>query len=243
MPSASRAGEPPKTYVLVHGAYHGGWCWQPVAERLRERGHRVYTPTMTGLGERAHLLATQPTLETFVGDVLALIGQEQLDDIILVGHSFGGGTVIGVTDRMPERIRHMVLLDAMILQPDTAPLDQVVPEAFEKLRALAGPDGGIPAPPPEYFGVTDPGQAQWLVRHLTPHPLSTFRSALRLSQAPGAGRPVTYITCTEPYFRDTEAYRRYAQARSDWQLLDIATGHDAMVSAPDALAQLLATID
>jgi pimeloyl-ACP methyl ester carboxylesterase len=240
MPQTTRADRDGKTYVLVHGAYHGGWCWQPVAERLRALGHRVATPTQTGLGERAHLLATHPTLDTFVADIVQVIEEENLRDIILVGHSFGGAAVAGVTDRLPGLIRHLVFLDALVLQPNTAPADHVPPAVFEQFRALAGSDGlAVPPPPPAYFGVSDPAQAQWLAPQLTPHPLSTFTSPLHLDHPLGNGRPVTYIACTDPCFKETAAYRDYARQMPGWAYLEIATGHDAMVSAPAELTRLL----
>lgn len=234
----------PKTYLLVHGAYHGGWCWQPLAERLRARGHRVHAPTQTGLGERADQLASRPTLDTFVADILAVIEAERLDDIVLVGHSFGGAAVAGVTDRVPARIRHLVLLDALILPPNTAVADQVPPAVFAQFAALAQSSGGlaVPAPPAAYFGVTDPAQAAWLEARLTPHPLSTFISPLRFDHAFGAGRPVTYIACTDPLFAETARYAEQARSTPGWNYREIATGHNAMVSAPEELARLLEEI-
>src|SRR5947208_2776826 len=105
-----------KTYVLLHGAFHGAWCWRDVADRLRAAGHRVTTPTQTGLGERRHLLSAQITLDTFVEDLVEHLESEELEAAILVGHSFGGNAISGAADRVPGRIRHLVYLDAMILE-------------------------------------------------------------------------------------------------------------------------------
>src|SRR5579875_3323603 len=99
-----------RTFVLVHGAWHGGWCWSRVAAILRGRGHRVFTPTQTGLGERAHLLSRDITFDTFVQDVVGVFEAEELEDVVLVGHSFGGSSISGVVDRMPERVRRLVYL-------------------------------------------------------------------------------------------------------------------------------------
>ena len=104
-----------KTFVLVHGAFHGGWCWRDVAQSLRAAGHTVFTPTQTGLGERRHLLSRDITLDTFVLDVVNVIESEELGDVILVGHSFGGITITAVADRLPERLRHLVYLDAGVV--------------------------------------------------------------------------------------------------------------------------------
>ena len=119
MPAAPNT--PVQTYVLVHGAYGGGWLWRDVAAGLRARGHGAWTPTLTGLGERAHLLSGQITVETHILDVVGLITAEELGDVILVGHSYGGMVVTGVVDRMPDRIRHVVYLDALVPEDgDTA---------------------------------------------------------------------------------------------------------------------------
>jgi len=117
-----------RTYVLVHGAWHGGWCWRDVAALLRAQGHRVTTPTLTGLGERRHLMSRDITLDTFVADILNHIEAEELDDIILVGHSHAGIAISGVADRIPERIRHLVYLDAVILESGVTAFDMLPPE-------------------------------------------------------------------------------------------------------------------
>ena len=116
VPALAQAPGESKTYVLVHGAWHGGWCWRAVADALRAKGHRVFTPTQTGLGERKHLLSREITLDTFVDDLTNLIEMEELQNIILVGHSFGGSPISGVADRMPDRIGHLVYLDSLVLE-------------------------------------------------------------------------------------------------------------------------------
>ena len=109
--------------VLVHGAWHGGWCWSRVADRLRSAGHRVFTPTQTGMGERRHLLSKDITLDTFTADIVNAIEAEELSDIILVGHSFGGNAISGVADTIPGRIRHLVYLDSLMVEGGKAPFD------------------------------------------------------------------------------------------------------------------------
>lgn len=103
-------------YVLAHGSWHGGWCWRPVAAILRAAGHHVYTPSFTGLGDRAHLLSESVTLETFIEDLIQVIESEELEDVILVGHSFAGVPISGVADRIPERLSHLVYFDAVVLE-------------------------------------------------------------------------------------------------------------------------------
>ena len=235
-----------KTFVLVHGAYHGGWCWQIVAEHLRALGHRVFTPTSPGLAERAELLSTHPDLGVFIADLAELFARENLRDAILVGHSFGGAVVSGAVDRMPERIRHLVFLDAVILQPGAAVFDHAPSEALGFYRSLLpefGGDGAVPVPPIDFFGVKDEQQIEFLLPRLTPQPVKTFFSKQQLQRPLGAGRGVTCIHCTEPYFRQGEAYRAYAESRTDWRHINLATGHDAMISAPQALSELLLAID
>src|SRR5262249_37605119 len=117
------------TFVLVHGAWHGSWCWKRVREALRARGHVVFTPTLTGVGERPHLLAPDINLDTHIEDVANLIRLEELTDVVLCGHSYGGCVIGGVVDRVPERIGALVYLDAFILENgqslhDTLPPDQ-----------------------------------------------------------------------------------------------------------------------
>lgn len=231
-----------RTYVLVHGAFHGGWCWRRVSDRLEAAGHRVYAPTQTGLGERRHLMSPNITLETFVQDVTNLMEAEELQDVYLVGHSFGGRTVTGVVDRMPERIARLVLLDTGISVSGRSALDDFAPAIREERIRMAreSVDGMIMvAPSATFFAVTAPEDVAWLERRMMPQPFSTYTSALTLSHPPGNGRPVTYIRCTQPRISSVEPGGAYAQTRPDWQYLEIATGHDAMVTAPGPLSEML----
>jgi pimeloyl-ACP methyl ester carboxylesterase len=233
---------PERTFVLLHGAYHGGWCWARVAARLGARGHRVFTPTQTGLGERRHLLSPAVTLETFAADLVNMLVSEELDDVVLVGHSFGGAPITAAADRVPERIRHLVYLDSTILENGQAPFDLLPPDVVAHRTHLAQESSGglsMPPPPPEAFGVPAGPDAEWLARHLTPHPFATFTDRLRLANPPGNGLPRTYICCTDPIYAPLEAARRRVKSQPGWNWREIATGHDAMVTMPDALAQML----
>ncbi len=237
-----RSSEYPATYVLVHGAYHGGWCWRDVADILRAQGHAVFTPTLSGLGERAHQLAQAPGLATMIEDVVQVIECEELRDVVLVGHSFSGLVISGVADRIRHRIRHLVYLDALVLPGGTAVLDGASEESrayYDSLRIANGGSGGIPAPPVGFFAVANGEQEQWLGRRLTPHPVEAFFETLQLDNPVGNGIPATYIVCTEPFFAPTEPSRIFAATQPGWRFLDIATGHDAMISAPGELAELL----
>ncbi|MDB6061940.1 MAG: putative esterase [Verrucomicrobiaceae bacterium] len=234
-----------KTYLLIHGAYHGGWCWQFVADILRAQGHRVFTPTLPGHGDRVNMLSTYPDLNALIADVIDVIEREKLTDVIIVGHSLGGAVVTGVVDLVPEKIRHLIYLDAVILQPGRAVLDAAPSEVVGFYRSLLpeyGGNGAVPVPPMDFFGVKDETQIKFLLRNLTPQPVRTLFSKQDLTHTIGAGRPVTCINCTAPYFRQADSSRTFAKTQPSWNHVDLATGHDAMISAPQKLADLLLSI-
>ena len=235
-----------KTYVLVHGAWHGGWCWKEVVAGLLGMGHRVSTPTQTGLGERKHLLSKDITLDTFVADIVNHIEAEELNDVILVGHSFGGASITGTADKIPNRIRHLVYLDSLILENGQSPFSRLPPDIVAARRKLVAEQGqGIfmPSPPPTAFGIPENHVlADWVKRRLTPHPVSTYESPLRIDNPVANGRPRTYIQCTNPVYGPLELTRQWVKKQEDWKWQEIATGHDAMVIAPAELARMLAAI-
>ncbi|MCK7610764.1 alpha/beta fold hydrolase [Roseibium sediminicola] len=233
-----------KTFVLVHGVWHGGWCWARVADILRARSHRVTTPTQTGLGERAHLLAADITIQTFVEDIVRHLHCEDLKDVILVGHSFGGIPVTGAADRVPERIGKLVYLDAIMLESGETWFDLLPPELAADRKALAETSSGglsLPPAPPESFGVTRPEDVAFLQPRLTPHPFRTFTTSLDLKHPVGNGLPAHYIQCTDPPYAPAKVALERAICHG-WPVSKIATGHDAMVTEPEVLADLLEEI-
>ena len=236
-----------KTYVLVHGAWHGGWCWRPVAGALRAEGHRVFTPTQTGLGERRHLLSSEITMDTFINDLTNLIEMEDLQNVILVGHSFGGIPISGVADRMPDRIGHLVYLDSLLLESGQSTFGVLPPEVVAARRKLVAEQGlGIAMPPPPVtaFGIPeDHPQAAWVREHLTPHPVGTYESTLNLAGPVGNNRPRTYIQCTNPVYGPAESSRQLVRRQQGWRWLEIPTAHDAMVTAPADLSRMLLGIE
>lgn len=229
------------TFVLLHGAWHGGWCWAQVAEILRSRGHQVTTPTQTGLGERAHLLSPDITLTTFCQDLTAHLTYEDLTDVTLVGHSFGGNALSYAAEVMPERIARLVYVDAMVVEARETPLS-TMPSDVQALRRQMAKDTSdgltLPAPPAIAMGVTDREAGAWLEAMMTPHPFATFTTPLPITGLPGAGLPTEYIMCTEPEYSPLAQSRDRARALN-WTMREIAAGHDAMVIAPEALADML----
>lgn len=231
----------PAPFVLVHGAWHGGWCWERVVGPLRAAGHRVYTPTLPGLGERAGELSRDITLDGIVSELVALLESEDLRDAMLVGHSFGGVAISGVADRVPSRIRHLVYLDAVILENGQSPFSVVPSEVADERRRLAEESSGgvsIPVPDPKAFGVTDPDDLAWLRQRCTPHPLSTYEDRLTLNGPVGNGLPATYVAVKPDYPPFANA-RAFARAQPGWGYREIDAGHDAMVTSPRALTELL----
>lgn len=246
-----QAPEPETTqnFVLVHGAWHGGWCWRDVAARLRAKGQNVFTPTLTGLGERSHLLSAEIGLQTHIDDVLSVIRFNDLNNIILVGHSYGGMVISGVADALREEIRHIVYLDAALPRDGETMISQGPersPELLEGIQTqLAGlaPDGiGMNAFPPEFLGIPkEHPRYEWVARHMTPHPLKTWLDPITLGNGGSAGLPRTYIHCNDPVLPNASFAYHSARTASDpsWNSLTLATGHDAMVTRPGELTEIL----
>jgi pimeloyl-ACP methyl ester carboxylesterase len=236
--SASSGG---RDFVLVHGAFHGGWSWNAVAEILRSRGNRVFTPTFTGLGERAHLMSPDISLDTFIQDVAAVIACEELRGVVLVGHSFGGYVVSSVADQIADRIGSLVYLDAPMGTSGRSVLDEA-PADVRKARLDAAIDlrgtQAITPPSSTAFGLSDADQVAWVNRRMTPMPLRAYNTPLVLSGAPGGNLPKRFIRCTTPALPNIEPSARFARERG-WRYEELATGHDAMVSMPQAVAELL----
>ena len=229
-----------KTFVLVHGGFHGGWCWSEVAGLLRARGHAVHTPTQTGCGERSHLLSRSITLDTFVDDIANVLQWEDLHRVVLVGHSFGGIAITGVADRMPERLRLLVYLDALILENGQSAFGTRSKEAVQARMKAAESSGGLSIEPlpPSAFGIRDAEQAKFVQARLTPHPLGTYTSALKLAHEVGHGVAAVYVRCTDPLFAGVESSHAWAKAHG-MKTVDIQAAHDAMITAPERLADLL----
>lgn len=231
------------TFVLVHGGWHGGWCWQPVTPLLRAAGHEVWTPTLTGLGERAHLLSASIDLATHIRDVLGVLEWEEVRQATLVGHSYGGMVISGVAEQAADRLARLVYLDAFVPADGQSLHDILRPERRDLYRRQAQTEGDgwlVPSPPPQAFGVADEERAQWLAAKLTPQPLRTLEQAVRLGNPAAAALPRTYIHCTEgPLVPSFAPFADRFRTDPAWRVQELATGHDAMLTAPAALAALL----
>ncbi|SDH16164.1 alpha/beta fold hydrolase [Nonomuraea jiangxiensis] len=227
------------TFVLVHGAWHGGWAWRRVIPALVQAGHEVHAPTLTGVSDRAHLLSPSVGLSTHVQDVVALINAYDLRDVVLVGHSYAGQVITGVADRVPDRLARRVYLDAFVGGDGDAAID-LLPEtvAGHYRESVAGPGFGwlIPVRSLTVLGVTEQADLEWLGPRLTPHPWRTYTEPLLLGGDVGRV-PAAYVECTE-WLRVFQPHAERAAALG-WPVHHLATGHEAMVTAPKELAELL----
>jgi pimeloyl-ACP methyl ester carboxylesterase len=231
------------TYVLVHGGHHGGWCYQKVARLLRAAGHEVYTPTLTGLGERRHLLSAEVDLEMHVVDVAKLLVFEDLHDVILAGHSYGGMVITGVADRARERIRELVYLDAAHPRNGESLADVAAP-VMEVCRDWVREIDGVELVTwpqtlePAFFGVTDPLDAAWMRARLHLQPWRCYTQKLHLADEAAVRRlPRTDIDCS-PRVSEFDARRKAERLEAD-RAWEIDTGHDLMVTEPEKLAEML----
>lgn len=226
------------TYVLVHGGGHGGWCYQPVARILRAEGHDVYTPTLTGLGEREHLLSSAVDLDMHITDVVKVLQFEDLHEVILVGHSYGGMVVTGVADRVPERIANIVYLDAAYPFNGQSLVDVAGEFILASRRSARVVDGVelvlFPGEDPlGFYGVTDPVQIAWMKPRLTPHPFRCFEQKLTLHNEEVMRRiPVSIFVTNVQKDTLTPEMRAGAGMLSNGRFFEIDTGHDLMISAP-----------
>jgi pimeloyl-ACP methyl ester carboxylesterase len=229
------------SFVLVHGAWHGSWCWKRVRKALQAQGHDVFTPTLTGVGERSHLLSPDVNLETHILDVVNLIRWEELSEVVLCGHSYGGCVISGVADRIPDRIRSLIYLDAFILE-DGESLIQHVPEVQRNLLVEGAKNVGeawkVPPIPAEVFNVNSEDR-EWVNRQCTPQPIDCFQQRISLSGGIEKIKDVSFILATG--FVDGSPFPPfYEKARAKgWKTLTMACGHDVMLDRPEELTKVL----
>lgn len=225
------------TFVLVHGAWHGGWCWQRVADLLRQEGHRVFTPTLTGLADRSHLLSPGIGLSTHIADVVNLMRWEDLTDVVLCGHSYGGMVVTGVTSALPNRIRSIVYLDALVPDSGRSMLDYFGAEERAGVEAAALSDGLV-APIPALAFVNEADRA-WVDAKCTPQPIATFRDPIPDASArDGISRRV-YVRAGGFSSTTLDQFSDSLRRDGSWTVLELPYGHDLMIDAPSEVAELL----
>jgi pimeloyl-ACP methyl ester carboxylesterase len=230
-------------FVLVHGGGHGGWCWKEVARRLRASGHEVYTPTLTGFGERSHLHTGQVTFETFVDDVANVIRFEDIDSAVLVGHSMGGVIIPRVAEALPDRVRLVAWLAAVVTADGESLLDAVPQSPWIAKAVTIGPDGTAHTDPERILdaNIHDGTEAQrdLVRRHHTAYPPYALTEPGRLSAFLALGIPTAFITAADDRTIERHVTERFAARLPGAHLDTVPGGHDCMITQPDAIAGAL----
>jgi pimeloyl-ACP methyl ester carboxylesterase len=229
----------------VHGTGHGGWCWRFIAPLLRAAGHDVYTPTLTGLGASSHLLyeLNRISLDTHVKDITNVLFYEDLSDVVIVGHSYGGMVITGVAAKQPQRLAQLVYLDAYL--PFEGENEIAIWPADQKDKYFADVASGIKFRPPipsSMLGISDPKMSEWVQERLTPYPNSTYEDPPASGTLESASIPRTYIHCTlGPLSSWMEPFA--ARARNlEWNVHIMTSGHDVMITHPNEIAEILLRI-
>jgi len=228
-------------FLLVPGAWLGGWCWRDVANRLQAGGHSVVSATLTGLGERAHLLSPHVGLQAHVCDILGLLHYQDLNEVVLVGHSYGGTVITAVAEQAADRIRRLVYLDASVPRDGESNNDVIGPEMAEQLRSWAEAAGeGWRVPPAPYVTERLPASLRpWVEQRLTPHPLRSFQDPVVLRSNTAAALPRAFIRTTRSALYD----RLLGRARdAGWHCRELTGGHYAMLTESQAVAGALAEL-
>ncbi|MGQ0511366.1 MAG: alpha/beta fold hydrolase [Betaproteobacteria bacterium] len=228
------------TFLVCHGAWSAGWAWKKMRPLLRAKGHELYTPTYTGLGERSHLARRDVDLEAHIADVLGVLKYENLSKVVLVGHSYGGMVATGVADRAPERIAHLVYVDAFAPRDGQSLLDLTTEENRKNVREGANREGeGWRIPPSPIPPDTAAADLPWLLERRTMQPLKSFEQKIKLTGAVDT-LPRTYIYCT--ISRPGDVFRQFrdrASAEPGWRCIDLNASHSPNVTAPAELAGIL----
>ena len=230
------------TFVLVHGSNGGGWVWQKLAPLLRSAGHAVYTPTLTGLSDRSHLLHCGVNLTTHITDIANLLLYQDLSEVVLVGNSYAGMVSTGVATKVPERLKLLVYLDAYLPADGQSEFDLLPAEMRAAREAeAAAHEGVVQPPPPAIFGVKDPVLAEWIKARSTPHPLATYTEPVPAGNAESATLPRVFIRCIGNPATTPDLFAPSAEkARAaGWHVHELAAGHLAMLTAPREVAELL----
>ena len=230
-------------FVLVHGGRHGGWCWKRLSPRLRQAGHEVHVITLTGLGERAHLIRPDTGLGVHVQDLVAMMRYEDIRDAVIVAHSYGGMVACGAMEEIGDRVRSLVFLDAQIPHTGESVFDIIGPERAVGMTEMAELDGEgwyIPPSDARTYGVSDPDDVAWANARISAQPIASYREPVGLTDRAWAC-PGTYIECVptamKPHMLARPRARSQADSRFRYRTLDAP--HDAMITSPHALCELL----
>jgi pimeloyl-ACP methyl ester carboxylesterase len=232
------------TFVLVHGAWHGGWCWQRVVPLLQAAGHKVFAPTLTGLGDRADLAKPETDLTTHVKDVLALIEAEGLNDAVLVGHGYGGMVISQAAEHVAKRIDNLVYVDGIVPYGGDSVFDLIPTARRRELQSQARESGDgwrIPWPPLSPIEIPDPADFEWVKSKLTTQPLKTFDERLPVQNIAAIHITRSFIHCNAPAMDLFGPFAERARAEA-WRYREIAASHEAMVTAPRILADALIAV-
>jgi pimeloyl-ACP methyl ester carboxylesterase len=229
-----------QTFVLVHGAWHGGWCYRRVADLLRGSGHRVYTPTLSGLGERSHLLSRSINLSTHVTDIANVLRWEDLGQVILVGHSYGGMVVTGVADAMTDRISALVYLDAFLPTAGKSFHDILPAEAAHAQIQSASASNGLSVPPitAAAFNVNETDRS-WVDALCTPHPLGTLTQPIELTGSHARIRTKSYVLATRNPIPLFQGFARIMRNDRSCVSYELPCGHDVMIDLPRQTADII----
>jgi pimeloyl-ACP methyl ester carboxylesterase len=226
------------TFVLVHGAWHGAWCWRRVARLLAAQNHDVFTPTLTGVGERVHLARADTGLDTHILDVANEIRWQELTDVVLVGHSYGGFVISGVAELMEKSIGSFVMLDAFFPQSGDALVDLAAPVVVETIvEAERRGDTTLAPRSAAVFKVNERDRA-WVDAQCTAHPIKSFTQKLTLTGARERVPKKAYIRAAGYPYAPFDSGLAAARGRG-WRTYEMPCGHDAMLDMPERLAEIL----
>ena len=222
--------------VVAHGAWSAGWAWKKMRPLMAARGHTLWTPSYTGLGERSHLARPDVDLSTHITDIVQVLEMEDLRDVVLIGHSYGGMVATGVADRVPGRLQRVIYLDAFVPE-DGQSLAMLTGQTPEAMRAAA--EDGWRAPPRPLPADTPRADQAWVMGRRMTHPVECFVEPIRLTGA-GAALPRHYILALRKDERGTfDRFHDRAGSTPGWTTHQIDASHSPHITAPDALADLL----
>ena len=228
-----------RTFVLVHGVFHGGWCWRRVADLLAKAGHKAFTPTLTGLGERAHLVNADVNLSTHITDVVNVLKWEGLRNVVLCGHSYGGLVISGVAEQMQDAIAAMVFVDAFVPESGDAFATLVSPAMRERITAVVTKGEDTMAPVPAAVFQVNENDRAWVDGLCGPQPIATFTETITLTGARERVPKKAYIRAKGYQAAGVRRRPRQSALQSHLERFRIAMRHDIMVDMPEALAAIL----